>query len=166
METHIPLFRSGIGQASHRFLPSDSSKPCIVGGVIFDDIPGLDANSDGDVIFHALCNAISSLSGTPILNGVARELIRKDGITDSAVYVEKAVESLKHQKIVHVSITLEGKRPRFEEKLEWMQQKIGEILKVSSKQVGITVITGDGLTDFACGDGLQCFALITTMEYQ
>jgi hypothetical protein len=66
MQEGPPIYRSGIGQDSHRFLPPDSSKPCIVGGVIFDGVPGLDADSDGDVVYHAICNAMTSLSGVPI----------------------------------------------------------------------------------------------------
>jgi 2-C-methyl-D-erythritol 2,4-cyclodiphosphate synthase len=164
MEQRTPLFRTGIGRDSHRFLPADSSKPCIIGGVIFDGVPGLDADSDGDVVYHAICNAITSLSGVPILGGIARDLCRKDGITDSQVYLERALQTLGKQKIVHLSISIEGKRPYFEEKIEQMRKKISSVLKVQLKQVGITATSGDGLTDFGCGDGLQCFSMITTVE--
>lgn len=164
MQQKTPIFRTGIGRDSHRFLPTDSSKPCIIGGVIFDGVPGLDADSDGDVVFHAICNAITSLSGTPILGGIARDLCRKDGITDSQVYLEHAMQTLNHQKIVHISISIEGKRPSFESKIEDMRKKIATVLKILPNQVGITATSGDGLTDFGCGDGLQCFSMITTVE--
>ncbi len=158
------VFRTGIGRESHRFLPADSSKPCVIGGVIFEDVPGLDAESDGDVVYHSICNAITSLSGIPILGGIARDLCRKDGITDSQVYLEKAVQTLGPQKIVHLSISIEGKRPYVEEKIESMRRKIAAVLKIQPKQVGITATSGDGLTDFGCGYGLQCFTLLTTAE--
>jgi 2-C-methyl-D-erythritol 2,4-cyclodiphosphate synthase len=162
---HMILTRTGIGQDSHRFLPADSTKPCILGGVIFENVPGLDADSDGDVIFHAICNAITSLTGVPILGGIAIDLCRKDGITDSQVYLERALQTLGKQKIVHLALALEGKRPRFEEKISAMRRKIAQVMKLSEKQVGITATTGDGLTDFGCGDGLQCFCIITAMEW-
>lgn len=164
METHTPIFRTGIGQNSHRFLPADSSKPCTIGGIIFEHVPGLDAESDGDVIYHAICNAITSLSGVQILGGIARDLCRKDGITDSEVYLEKALETLGKQKVVHVALTIEGKRPYFEDKIEAMRMKIASILKIKSTAVGITATSGDGLTDFGCGDGVQCLCLMTTVE--
>ena len=66
--------RTGIGQDSHRFLSSDSSKPCIIAGLIFEGCPGFNANSDGDVVFHAICNAISSVTGTLILGAIADDL--------------------------------------------------------------------------------------------
>ncbi len=164
METKSPIFRTGIGQDSHRFLSEESSKPCVIGGIIFDNVPGLDADSDGDVVYHALCNAISSLTGTPILGGIARDLCRKDGITDSQVYLEKALATLGRQKIVHVALSIEGKRPYLEDKIGQMKQQISSVLQISSSCIGITATSGDGLTDFGCGDGLQCFCIMTTME--
>ena len=165
METRTPICRTGIGQDSHRFLPADSTKPCIVAGLIFEDSPGLDADSDGDVVYHAICNAITSLTGVPILGGIARDLCRKDGITDSQVYVEKALETLGKQKIVHVALSIEGKRPHFEEKIPAMRKKIASVLRIKVESVGMTATSGDGLTDFGCGDGLQCFCVLTTVQY-
>lgn len=164
MQQVFPIYRTGIGQDSHRFLPEDSSKPCVLGGVIFDDVPGLDDDSDGDVVFHAICNAITSLTGVPILWGVARDLCGKDGITDSSVYLEKALETLCDQKIVHIALSIEGKRPSFQDRIEAMKERISQILRIKKAQVGISVITGAGLTDFGCGDGIQAFCTINTVE--
>ena len=160
----FPIFRTGIGQDSHRFLSEDSSKPCMIGGLIFEDVPGLDADSDGDIVYHAICNAITSLSGVPILGGIAMDLCRKDGITDSQVYLQKALQTLGKQHIVHVALTIEGKRPHFQEKIELMRRKIAEVLEIETSQIGITATSGDGLTDFGCGDGLQCLCILTTVE--
>ena len=74
------------------------------------------ANSDGDFVFHAICNAISSLTGVLILGAIADDLCLKDGITDSQVDLEEAMKTLGHQKITHVAITIEAKKPKFKEK--------------------------------------------------
>lgn len=158
------IIRTGIGQDSHRFLPPDAAKPCIVGGIIFDDVPGLQANSDGDVVFHAICNAISSLTGILILGAKADEMCAKEGITDSQAYVEEALKTLGNQKISHVALTIEGSRPRFIKKNSEMRQNIAEVLGIQVSQVGITATSGEGLTDFGCGVGLQCFCILTTVE--
>jgi 2-C-methyl-D-erythritol 2,4-cyclodiphosphate synthase len=159
-----PIYRNGLGQDSHRFLSDDSSKPCIIAGVIFEDMPGLAADSDGDVVFHAICNAITSLTNAPILSKVAVDLCKRDGITDSKVYLEKAFQSLKSQKIVHLAISIEAKRPRLQSKIDDMRKNICSILDLTIDQVGITATSGDGLTDFGCGIGIQCFCILTTKE--
>ena len=164
MDSQYPVFRTGIGKASHRFLSPDSLKPCVIGGIIFEDVPGLAADSDGDVVYHAICNAISSLSGTPILEGIAKDLCRKDGITDSQVYLEHALRSLRQQTITHIAIAIEGKRPYFQECIEEMRKKLAKVLHLQLDQVGITAISGDGLTDVGCGDGVEAFCVLTTIS--
>jgi 2-C-methyl-D-erythritol 2,4-cyclodiphosphate synthase len=161
----FPRVRTGIGQDSHRFLPSDSAKPCVIAGLIFEDEAGFAADSDGDVVFHAICNAITSVTGVPILGGIAIDLCHKDGITDSQVYVERALQTLGEQRIEHVALALEGKRPRFQPRSLEIRQKVASVLHLDVSQVGLTATSGDGLTDFGCGDGVQCLCILTTVEF-
>lgn len=161
-----PRVRTGIGQDSHRFLPDDSSKPCIIAGLIFENAPGLSADSDGDVVLHAICNAITSVTHIPILGGIAIELCHKHGITDSSVYLAKALETLGKQRIEHIALTIEGKRPRLQARTLEMREKVASLIGLGLDQIGITSTSGDGLTDFGCGEGLQCFCIITTVENQ
>lgn len=160
-----PRIRTGIGQDSHRFLPEDSTKPCVIGGLIFEGVPGLSADSDGDVILHAICNAITSVTHVPILGGVAIELCHKHGITDSSVYLEQALHTLGNQRIEHIALTIEGKRPRLQARNLEMRQKVANLVRLDIDQIGITATSGDGLTDFGCGEGLQCFCILTTVEF-
>jgi 2-C-methyl-D-erythritol 2,4-cyclodiphosphate synthase len=155
-------FRTGIGQDSHRFLTHESTKQLVIAGVIFEDQPGFNANSDGDIVFHAICNAISSLTGVLILGGIADDLCMKDGITDSEVYLTEALKTLGPQKITHVAVTIEGKRPKFKDKIFEMRRNIARVMNLELEDVGLTATSGEGLTDFGCGDGLQAFAIVTT----
>lgn len=158
------IIRTGIGQDSHRFLHTDSTKPCIIAGIIFEDAPGFNANSDGDVVLHAICNAITSLTHVLILGDVADKLCLNEGKTDSELYLIEAVKTLGNQKMTHVAITLEGKKPKFKNRLLEMRQNIARILQLEISQVGVTATSGEGLTDFGCGDGVQAFALVTTVS--
>ena len=164
MKHQSTLTRTGLGQKAHRFVAPDNTKPLVIAGIIFDDIPGFQSRSDGDVVFHALCNAISSLTGVQVLGEIAANLCLKDGITDSEVYLKEALKTLKGQKITHVAISLEAKRPHFQEYLLKMRQKVAHALCLQTSQVGITAVSGAGLTDCGCGDGVHCLAIITTEE--
>ncbi len=164
MKNELPHVRTGLGQKSNRFLSPESTKPCVIAGLIFEDTPGFQARSDGDVVFGAICNAISSLSGVPILSEIAVQLCSREGITDSEVYVKEAVKTLKSQKITHVALSLEAKRPHFNDLIPEMKKKIAHTLGLQPQQIGITAISGAGLTDYGCGDGVLCTAIITTIE--
>lgn len=136
----------------------------MLGGLVFEDVPGFRANSDGDVIFHTICNAISSVTGEIILGKRADELLEKEGITDSSVYLQEALKTLGSQKIVHVALTIEASRPKLLKRIPELKQNIAREMNLDPSQVGITATTGEGLTDFGCGLGLQCFCILTTIE--
>ncbi|EPJ33775.1 ygbB family protein [Chlamydia psittaci 06-1683] len=46
-----------------------------------------------------------------------------------------------------------------------MRQSIASALNIPLGSVGITATSGEGLSDFGCGDGVQCFCILTIMEY-
>lgn len=149
---------AGIGQDSHRF--GEENKPFVLGGVHIEGVCGMDADSDGDVVLHSLCNAISSITHVPILGGVAIEMC-KQGITDSVAYVEKALATLGDKKIRHIAFTVEGKRPKMQRHAEAVRENVARLCGISASAVGFTCTSGDHLTRFADGDGLQCFCIIS-----
>lgn len=150
----------GIGQDSHRFETENTGKELILGGVSFEGL-GMSANSDGDVVLHAITNAISGVTCKNILGEVADNMCR-NGITDSKEYVKEALKYL-NEKIEHISITIEGKTPKISPKIEEMRKSIAEILNITTSQIGITATTGEGLTEFGKGNGISVFAIITVV---
>ena len=66
--------RVGIGQDSHKFDFNDKSKKLILGGVVFENHPPLEGNSDADVVLHAITNAISGVTCVNILGKISDEL--------------------------------------------------------------------------------------------
>ncbi|MCB1117875.1 MAG: 2-C-methyl-D-erythritol 2,4-cyclodiphosphate synthase [Chlamydiia bacterium] len=155
--------RTGLGQDSHRFLNEPSEKNFIIGGVVIDDAPGLDADSDGDVVLHAICNAITSLTGVPILGGIAPKMC-KQGITNSAEYLKEAVKTLGNSQISHIALSVEAKRPRLEKHIPAIRANVAKLLGLELSQVGMTCTSGDGLTDFGRGDGLQCLCILSLID--
>lgn len=70
------MVKVSIGQDSHRF-DYKSKKKLVLGGVIFEDNIPLEANSDGDVILHAITNAISGITCKNILGEVADKMCKE-----------------------------------------------------------------------------------------
>ena len=84
----------------------------------------------------------------------------KNGITDSEEYLKEALKYL-NEKIVHISISIECKKPKITPKIEEMRKNIARILCISENSVGITATTGEGLTEFGKGNGVAVFACVT-----
>ncbi len=155
-------FVSAIGQDSHRFEPVDSSKPLILGGVTIPNCAGLEGNSDADVVLHALTNAISGVSGRNILGKISDDLCR-NGQTDSRVYLKKAVETLSvgGWKPTHVSISIEAKRPHLADHIPAIKKSVASMLSLQESDIGLTATTGEGLTAFGRGEGIQAFVVVS-----
>ncbi len=150
----------GMGQDSHRFLQEKGEKSCIIGGVVFEEVPGLDADSDGDVVYHAICNAITSVTNIYILGDLAIKMCG-EGITNSREYLLEAKKSLGDNKIAHVAITIEGRRPRMQASLRQMRENIATILDLNISAVGITCTSGNNLGDFGKGLGIESYCILT-----
>lgn len=150
--------RIGIGQDSHPF--ADTGK-LILGGIRVPDTPKLSANSDGDVVLHALTNAISSALGGGSLSGFADPLC-KQGITDSSVYLNEVLKRLKSAggSIVNISLSLEAGEPKLEPHFSAMRTKLSELLDIEAERVGITITSGENLTAFGKGKGIFVIAQV------
>lgn len=153
--------KTGLGQDSHRFDFDNQIKRLVLGGVIFDGEPPLQGNSDADVVLHALCNAISGITGVNILGAVSDALCLKHGITDSRFYVQEALNYLKDWRVCHVSFSIECKVPKITPKMPEMKATISELLGLETQDIGITATTGEGLTDFGRGEGIQVLCIVT-----
>ena len=154
---------STIGQDSHAF---DMEKGACDIKLAAIDIPSdhpYIANSDGDVVLHAITNAISGFTCRNILGEVADKICLEQGIKDSRAYLQVALEDLekKDAKIVHVSMTIECKRPKLSSHIEKMRLSLGSLLNIDPSHVGITATTGEGLTSFGKGEGIQVFVIMT-----
>ena len=148
-----------IGQDSHRIDYENKDKRLLLGGVVFNEDYSLSGNSDADVVLHAITNAVSGVTCKNILGKVSDEMC-KNGIKDSEEYLKEALKYL-DEKIVHLSISIECKVPKISPKIEEMRKNIARILNISENCIGITATTGEGLTEFGKGNGINVFACIT-----
>jgi 2-C-methyl-D-erythritol 2,4-cyclodiphosphate synthase len=154
--------RTGLGQDSHRFEASASGKPLLIGGVLFEGAPALEGNSDADVLLHALVNAITGVTAVVVLGPRTDELC-KAGVTDSAEYVKEAMKHLDGLKITHVSCSLECAQPKIGPRIGAMRESIAAILGIEPLRVAITAHTGEGLTAFGKGEGIQATVIVTAV---
>ena len=155
------MARVGFGQDSHGF-SVDPRRPLMLGGIEFPDEAGLDGDSDADVVLHALCRALEQAIGKDSFSRYADELSRK-GITDSREYVRMASAHVEEAgyRVNNVGLTIEAQRPRIEPLRLAMQRSIAGLLRISEDAVGVNASTGEQMTPFGKGEGIQAFAIVT-----
>ena len=159
------MIRVGLGQDSHRFEAEGSSKPLILGGVVFPGHPGLDANSDGDVVLHAIFNALSQAIGKRSL-GIYADPMCAQGITGSREYLKVALDMVRAAgyTVNNVGVSIEARRPKIEPRAAEMKTSLARLLAVAEDQVGITATSGEGLTAFGRGEGIQVFVIASLVR--
>jgi len=155
----------GIGQDSHKFLKEKGIKDLILGGLKIDHEFGLDSNSDGDIVLHSLCNALSSAIGGGSLSTWADKMCQ-NGIKDSVKYLEVVLEKIKENNysIGNISVAIEAKKPRLQVEIESMKNKLAEVLHININQIGITATSGEELTAFGRGEGIQAFSIVNLVS--
>jgi 2-C-methyl-D-erythritol 4-phosphate cytidylyltransferase/2-C-methyl-D-erythritol 2,4-cyclodiphosphate synthase len=156
-------FRVGIGQDSHVF--ENDKKGLVLAGIKFPKELKLRANSDGDVILHALFNALSQAIGEMSIGFYADNICKK-GITNSKKYLDIILEKVKKQKfkINSVGIMLEGSQPKIDPVVNKLKKSLSGILNLNVHRIGITATTGENCTVFGAGLGIQCFAIISLVK--
>ena len=153
--------RIGFGMDSHRFEPEEG-KALVIGGIVIAGEKGWQANSDGDVMLHALFNAVSQGVGERSLSHYADDLCEK-GVKDSKEYVRIILDIMdkKGYCIGNVGFMLEGKHPRILLHEDRLKESLSGILRIGKEGIGITATSGEGLTAFGKGLGMQCFCVVS-----
>jgi len=153
-------YRVGIGMDSHLFAKKE--KGLTLGGIFIKNELKLEANSDGDVVLHAIFNALSQAIGEMSLGFYADKEFKK-GIKDSEKYLEIVLKKIKLQKfeINNLGIMIEGDRPKIDPISSKIKTSLSKILNIPYERIGITATTGEKCTIFGEGLGIQCFAMVS-----
>jgi 2-C-methyl-D-erythritol 2,4-cyclodiphosphate synthase len=154
------MFRVGLGQDSHRF-SADAGRTLVLGGVVVPGGRGLDGNSDADVVLHALCRALEQAIGTDGFSHYA-DAMSSDGIYDSREYVKVALANVHRAgyDVGNVGLTIEARTPKIDPLREAMKASVAALLQIAPGAVGINASTGEDLTAFGRGEGIQAFAIV------
>ncbi|MEJ2115236.1 MAG: 2-C-methyl-D-erythritol 2,4-cyclodiphosphate synthase [Gammaproteobacteria bacterium] len=154
--------RIGFGYDSHRFNEGDY---IIVGSVKIAFIKGLDAHSDGDVLLHALCDA---LLGAAALGDIGKHFpdnSPKFKNIDSSALVKRVVQELtdKNYEVGNIDSTIILEKPKLAEYIPVMQKNISDLLKISIDDVNIKATTNEGMGYIGRGEGVAAFVVATLL---
>jgi 2-C-methyl-D-erythritol 2,4-cyclodiphosphate synthase len=152
--------RVGVGQDSHKF--DDKNMGLKIGGLLLKDHPQLLAKTDGDVVLHAIFNALSQALGDMSLSFYSDKLCEQ-GVLDSSKYLGPLLKRLKKEKleIRNLALMIECKKPKIDPLAAKLKKSIAEILGVNTRKIGVAATGSEDLTVFGAGLGIQCFAIIS-----
>lgn len=143
-------YRTGIGTDIHRLV---AERKLILGGVEVPFPLGLLGHSDGDVVLHAVIDAILGAAGMGDIGGLFPDTDAELKDVDSGKLV-RAVRELvedKRWEVVNVDVTVHAEEPKLGAFKGYMKRSIAELLGIDFVNVNVKAKTNEGLD--AVGEG-------------
>jgi 2-C-methyl-D-erythritol 2,4-cyclodiphosphate synthase len=155
--------RIGIGIDVHAFGPGDF---VMLGGVRVPHSRGVVAHSDGDVVLHALCDA---LLGAAALGDIGQHFKDSDPKwrgADSRQFVGTVLAMLKARKlrVSNADVTVLSQTPRIEPVRQQMRRQIAELLEVGEDRVNVKATTTERLGFLGREEGIAAQAVVLLVE--
>jgi 2-C-methyl-D-erythritol 2,4-cyclodiphosphate synthase len=137
-------FRIGYGWDSHEF---QRGIPLKIGGVMLPHPKGLGGHSDGDVLLHALTDALLGAVAAPDIGSLFSPSNPKWKGADSTVFLREALERIRSAgyTVANVDSTLILAAPKIGPHAGAIRAHIAELLSVSSDAVGVKAKTPEGM---------------------
>lgn len=150
--------RIGQGYDVHAFEPGDH---LTLGGVRIAHSQGVRAHSDGDVVLHALCDALLGAAGLGDIGMHFPDTDARWKGADSRKFVRhtRALLDQHGYSIVNVDLTVLAEAPRLGKHRDLMRANIGEDLGIDVGRVNIKATTSEGLGFIGRREGLACHAI-------
>jgi 2-C-methyl-D-erythritol 2,4-cyclodiphosphate synthase len=136
--------RIGCGWDSHAFQPG---VPLKIGGITIDHPEGLAGHSDGDVLLHAITDALLGALAVGDIGSFFPPGDPRWKDADSAIFLNLALEEVRTAgyRIVNVDTTLVLAAPKIGPISGDMRQRVAELLDIQPNAVGIKAKTPEGL---------------------
>jgi 2-C-methyl-D-erythritol 2,4-cyclodiphosphate synthase len=151
--------RVGLGYDIHRLAPG---RRCVIGGVEIEHSRGPVAHSDGDVLLHAVMDA---LLGAAALGDIGRHFPADDPAYEGAssrellARVRDAVAAA-GLRVSSLDGTVVAEEPRLAEHVMAMRSAIAETLLIPPARVSVKATTRDGLGEIGRGEAIAAIAVV------
>jgi len=151
--------RIGHGYDAHRFAPNRQLK---LGGVLINYAQGLAAHSDGDVVIHALCDALLGAAG---LNDIGQQFPNDDAQyknIDSRILLRRVLTLLQQKNftIQNADLTIIAQMPHLAPYIQLMRQHLAEDLQLDVNHINVKATTTEGMGFTGRQEGIACHAIV------
>lgn len=154
------MFRIGQARDIHRL--ESNGRPFIVGGVNIPHTLGPVSHSDGDCLYHAVCE---SLLGALALGDLGHHFPDDDKNfkdIDSALLISKAMELVRKEgyNVVNIDTSITLEKPKLAPHIENMRQNIASLLGVDISRVSVKAGTNEKIGEIGQGKAIEASSIV------
>lgn len=156
-------FRVGFGYDSHRFAPD---RPLVIGGVVIPYELGLAAHSDGDVLLHAVCDALLGAAGLKDIGTYFPDTDSAWKNADSTMLLTKVVDLIsdKGWKVNNLDCTLVLEKPKMKPHVDQIIIRLAELLRVEHDRIAVKAKTNEKMGFTGAGEGIAAVAAVSLIK--
>ena len=149
----------GQGIDAHRFAPG---RRLVLGGIEVPHDHGLAAHSDGDVVIHALCDALLGAAG---LGDIGHHFPDTDAAfegIDSRILLGRVMHSLAERglRVQNADLTIAAQAPRLAPHIAAMRERLAADLDCAVQRVNVKATTTERMGFTGRGEGIAAFAVV------
>ena len=149
--------RIGQGYDIHRLV---EGRPLVLGGVSIPYAKGLLGHSDGDVLLHALIDAILGATADGDIGSHFPDTDDRWRNADSAELLASLLDNARGWRIVNVDLTVVAEAPRLAPHRGEIRKRIASLLGIDVDAVSVKAKTNEGLDAVGEGRAIACFAAV------
>ena len=155
--------RIGFGYDSHVF---ESGKPLVLGGVLIPECDGLKAHSDGDVLIHAIIDALYGAAALGDIGSHFPDTDEKWKDADSALMLKSAMYDVRGAgyAVENLDVTVVCERPRLRPFVDLVRARLSEIMGVGVGRISIKGKSNEKMDDVGAGKGIVVHAAVLLKE--
>jgi 2-C-methyl-D-erythritol 2,4-cyclodiphosphate synthase len=154
--------RIGLGYDIHRLVVG---RKLILAGVPIAHPRGLLAHSDGDVVIHALCDALLGACAMEDIGALFPDTSPDTRGMDSLVMLRDIMARISPgHRVANIDINCICEKPKLSPFRDEMVANIAEACKIDNSRVSIKFRTHEGLGDIGTGDAIAAQAIVLLEE--
>ncbi len=159
-EDFAKVARCGFGVDTHAF--GKEQDYIVLAGVKVPSQSGLIAHSDGDVLVHAVMDAMLSAAGLKDIGHYFPDTDEKWRGASSMAMLETVTALLAEQGygVKNLSVAIQAERPRLAKYIDSMKTALSTVLKIDPTRIGISAGTNEGLGYVGEGKGITVNAFV------
>lgn len=148
----------GFGYDSHVLA---EGKPLFLGGITIESDLGTIAHSDGDVVLHALCDALLGASGFGDIGELFPDTDSKYKGADSKLFIGQIIKLLvdRNMFIINIDITILLEKPKLKIYKDKIRKNISDLIHLPVENVNIKAKTNEGMGFVGRLEGIAAFCI-------